>query len=178
MMSITKTHFPTILIVCILVALLVISLYFVFFFNKTTIKGGSMEKLSELMRMDFTDVEITDVQYRYVKDNAIRGTRTKILVFLKETGELESKEYYFSSSGGGISDPNLEHIPPGNIAELKEVGIELSQIQKHGGNWNQIKVGFSTVPFEIHWYQIDESYDGKSNIVLFASIPRKISSRQ
>jgi len=175
MMSITKNHFPTILIVCILLVILVIFLYFVFFFNKTTIQGDSMGKLTELMRMDFSDVEITDIQYKYVKDNAIRGTRTQIFVFLKESGELESKEYYFDSSGGGISDPNLEHIPPGNIAQLKEIGIELHQIQKHGGNWNQIKVGFSTVPFEIHWYQIDESHDGKSNVILFASVPRKIS---
>lgn len=134
-----------------------------------------MEKLTELMRMDFSDAEITDIQCKYIKDNAIGGTCTHMFVFLKESGELESKEYYFDSNGGGISDPKLEHIPPGDIAELKEIGIELHQIQKHGGNYNQIKVGCSTVPYEIHWYQIDESYDGKSNVVLLAAIPRKIS---
>lgn len=177
MMSVPKNHFPAILTVCILVAILVIVVYIVFFFNKMTIQGDSMEKLAELMRMDFSDVEITDIQYKYVKDETLglRGTRTQIFVFLKESGELESKDHYFDSNGWEISDPNLEHIPPGNIAALKEIGIELHQIQKHGGNYNQIKVGFSTVPYTIHRYQIDESYDGKSNVVLLASIPRKIS---
>lgn len=127
------------------------------------------------MRMDFTNVEITGIIYKYEKDEALWGTRTQVFVFLKETAELESKDYYFDRNGGGISDPNLEHIPPGNIAELNEIGIELFQLQKHGGNYSQMRVGFQIIPYPIHWYQIDESYDGKSNVVLDASIPRKIS---
>lgn len=175
MMSVPQKHLPTILTLCILVVMLVIALYFVFFFNKTTIQGDSMGKLAELMRMDFSDVEITDIQCKYVNDKAVGGTRTQIFVFLKESDDLESKEYYFNSNGEGIFDPNMEHIPSEHIEDLKEIGVRLSQIQKHGGNYNQIKVGFSIVPYTIHWYQIDESYDGKSNVVLLASVPRKIS---
>lgn len=174
MMSICKNHFLRIFTVCILAIILIVAAYFLFFVNRTTIKGDSMEKLTELMRRDFSEAEITDIQCKYVKDNAIGEACTHLFVFLKESGELEFKEYYFDSNGGGISDPNLELIPPGDIVLLKELGIELHQIQKHGGNYNQIKVGFSTVPYTIHWYQIDESYDGKSNVVLLASIPRKI----
>lgn len=174
-MNLSKKCFLTILTVCILVVIIIIVMYFVFFFNKTTIQGDSMEKLTELMKMDFSDVEITDIQYKYAKDKAVGGTRTQIFVFFKESSELESKEYYINSDGEGIFDPNLEHIPSKHIEDLKEIGIELSQIQKHGVNYNQIKVGFSIVPYTIHWYQIDESYDGKSNVVLIASVPRKIS---
>lgn len=83
-------------------------------------------------------------------------------------------KYYSDSNEEEIYDPNLEYIPPGHIAELREIGLQLHQIQKHGWKYNQIKVGFSTVPYMIHWYQIDKSYDGRSNIVLFASVPRKI----
>lgn len=176
MMSIPKNHFPIILTVCIFVVIIVIAVYIVFFFNKMTIKGDSMEKLTELMRMDFSDVEITDIRYKYVKDETLGlwGTRTQIFVFLNESCELESKDY-FDSNEGGIYDPNLEYIPPGHVAELEEIGIQLHQIQKHGGKYNQIRAGFSIVPYTIHWYQIDKSYDSKSNVVLFASVPRKIS---
>lgn len=176
-MSASKNNFRTILTVCILAVILVIAVYIVFFFNKMTIQGDSMEKLTELMGMNFADVEITDIQYKYVKDEALGlwRTRTQIFVFLNESGELESKDYYFDSNGGEIYDQNMEYIPHGHIAELKEIGIELHQIQKHGGKYNQIRSGFSIVPYEIHWYRIDKSYDGKSNIVLFASVPRKVS---
>ena len=170
-----KKHFLSIFTACILAVVLFITLYFVFFFNKTAVKADSQEKLSELMGIDLSNVEITDIRCKYDKDNAVGGTRTEIFVFLKESGELESKEYYFDSDGGGISDLDMEHIPPGHIEDLKELGVELSKIQKHGGNYNQIKAGFSTVPYTIHWYKIDESYDGKSNVVLIASVPRKVS---
>ena len=177
MMSVPKNHFLTILAVCILVVILVIATYIVFFFNKMTIQVDSREKLGKLMRRDFSDVEITDIQCKYVKDETlgIGGTCTQIFVFLNESCELESKDYYFDSNGGEIYDPNLEDIPPGHVVELKEIGIQLRQIQKHGGKFNQIRAGFSIVPYTIHWYQIDKSYDGRSNVVLFASIPRKIS---
>ena len=136
-----------------------------------------MEKLNELMKMDFSDVEITDIQCKYVKDEAlgIFGTRTQIFVFLNESSKLDFKDYYFDNNEEKINDLNLEYIPPGHITELKEIGIQLHQIQKHGWKYNQIRAGFSIVPYTIHWYQIDESYDGRSNIVLFASVPCKIS---
>ena len=177
MMSVSKKHLSVILTVCVSVIILVSAVYIVFFFNKMTIQGDSIEKLAELIRMDFSDVEITDIQYKYVKDETLGlcGTRTQIFVFLNEFGELKSKDYYFDSNGEGIYDPNLEYIPPGDIAELKEIGIQMNQIQKHGGQYNQIRAGFSMVPYTIHWYQINNTYDGKSNIVLFASVPRKIS---
>ena len=71
MMSVLKSHFPTILTVCILVVMLVIVVCIVFFFNKMTIQVDSIEKLMELMRSDFTDVDITDIQCRYVKDKTL-----------------------------------------------------------------------------------------------------------
>ena len=172
----TKNHFPVIFI-CIWVIILIAALYFVIFFNRTTIfcnNKAELAELAELIGMDFEDIEITDIQYKNNKDG-ILNNYAYIFVFLKESGELESKEYYFDSSGGGMFDPNMEHIPPGHIAKLKEKGIELDNIQKHGGNWKQIKVGSGITSYEIHWYQIDDSYDGKSNVVLLVGIPRKVS---
>ena len=172
MMSIAKNHFPTIPTVCILFVILVISLYFVFFFNRTTIQGGSVEKLAKLMRTDFSGVEITDIQYKSSKDG-ILDDYTRIIMFLKETDEWESKEFYTYSEGWFDSNP--EHMLPAEIAELKTIGIELHNIQKRGVKSAQIKVGFSIGEYNVYWYQIDESYDGESNIVLRVGIPRKIS---
>jgi len=152
--------------------MMLVATYFVFFFNKTAIEAGSMEKFSELMKMDFTDVEITDIKLEHSKDGFLNNC-TKIIVFLRESGEWESKEYYTDCEGW--FDTNPEHMLPAEIAELKEIGIALHQIQKRGVNFSQVKVGFSIGEFGIYWYQIDESYNGKSNVVLFANIPRKIS---
>lgn len=171
-MDITKNKFPVIFTVCILAIILVIVLYFIFFFNRTTIFFSSRVKLAELLRTDFTDVEITDIQYKTSKDG-ILDDYTQIIVFLKESDEWESKEYYTNSEEWFDSDP--EHILPAQIAELKEIGIELHNIKKRGLNFSQVKVGFSMVSYTIYWYQIDEFYDGESNIVLLAGIPRKIS---
>ena len=38
-----------------------------------------------------------------------------------------------------------------------------------------LKAGFAETSFEIYWYQIDETYDGKSNIILLTGISRRIS---
>ncbi len=174
MMSIFKNHIPVIIVVCTLAVILIFALYIVFFFNKTAIRCDSAEKLTELIRTDFSDVEITDIRYDHYKDESINAVGTRMFIFLKESGKLESQEYYLNSNGDGVYDPQLKYVPPGNIEDLKEIGIELSQIQKHGFNYSEISVGYWTAPFEIHWYQIDETYDGKSNVVLLTSIPRKI----
>ena len=128
--------------------------------------------MAELIKMDFANVEKTNIQYKNSKDGFL-DNYTRIIVFIKESGEWESKEYYTNCEGWFDSNP--EHILSAQIEELREIGIELHQIQKRGVIFNQIRVGFSIGEIGIYWYQIDESYDGKSNVVLFASVPRKIS---
>ena len=58
---------------------------------------------------------------------------------------------------------------------LEELGLPMENIRGHGGNFVNVEVGFAETSFEIHWYQIDETYDGKSNIILLTGIPRRIS---
>lgn len=160
-MAVLKNHFIKILTVCILTVTLIIA------FNKMTIQVDSVEKLNGLMRMDFSDVEITDIQYKYIPSELY----TRIFIFLNEPGELKSNAIVTERA----YDPNLEYISPGHIAELKEMGIEFDQIQNHGWHYNEISVGRWIAPYEIHWYQIDQSYDGVSNIVVLVGIPRKIA---
>ena len=172
MISIIKNHFPLFITICILVIILVIALCFACFYNRTTIFYRSKTELAELLRADFTDVEITHIQYKNSKDG-IWDNYTRIVVFLKESGEWESKGYYTNSEEWFDSSP--EHMLSSETAELKIIGIELNNIQKRGVNFNQIKVGFSIGGFGVYWYHIDDSYDGESNVVLIAGVPRKVS---
>ena len=167
----TKKSPLVIFIVCLLIAITAAVSYFAIFFNKTTIFCNSKAALSALTRMNLTDADITDIQYHIL--NGDIGAYTNVLVFLQN--EEAADGHYFDIGDTVFSDPGLEHIPPGHIDTLRDVGIELHQIQNHGGTWNELAVGVQTAPFEIHWYQIDNTYDGESNIVLLSSIPRKVS---
>jgi len=172
MMSIVKNHSTVICLISILVIILVIVIYFAFINNRTTVYCNSKEKLEVLVGADFSDVEITDIQYKNSK-NSIFDVYTQIFIFLKETGEWEQKEFYADCEGW--YDTNPESILSSQIAELKGIGIEINSIIKHGVKFTQIRVGPSIVSCGIYWYQIDESYDGATNIVLRAGIPRKVS---
>jgi len=173
-MTVIRKYFWIIFIICIIIIILGGILYFSFYFHKTTIYCNSREKLTELTKMDFINVEITDIQYEFFNEKGI-GNYTQLFIFLTEHDALEFKEYYFNDRGAGIYDPNLEYIPAGQIMELGKRGIEMHNILKHGGNYNEIRVGVQSVPFPVHWYQIDDSYDSTSNVILVLSIPRKVS---
>ena len=128
--------------------------------------------MEELLVTDFTDVEITDILYKNSR-NSVFDVNTHIYVFVKEPGEWELKEFYTDCEGW--YDTNPESILSSQIAALKGIGIEVHNIIKHGVMFTQIRVGPSVVSYGVYWYHVDESYDGVSNVVLFASIPRKVS---
>lgn len=130
---------------------------------------------AKLIGKDYANVEITDIQYEYVKEN-IEGVDTWICVFLEESEEaLQSKEYYHNKL-------RPDQIPVGHIEKLEEMGIELNRIQNHGENWKDyvsypffpLKLGVTYCPYIIHWYQLDSRQDYKGNVLLFTYIPDKI----
>ena len=132
----------------------------------------SREKLLELMKAEVLDAEITDVKWQIVSDTS-GNWYSRIFAFLKEEGELEYMDYYYDKDGGNEQDPDLTNIPPGDVPKLEEIGISLSQIQKHGTNFGNIQVDMVGTTYYIDWFQIDETYDGESNVLLFTSIPCK-----
>jgi len=157
-------------IIIILFIIITVILLFVFLSYENI---NSKARLIELLGMDFTDVNITDIKYKNCKEDS--EEYTCILVFLKESDEvLKSEEYYKNNIGGGISDPTLEYIPPSDIEEMKEIGINIKDIQKHGGNYNEIKINWQYRPYEIHWYQLNKFHNGKSNVLLITYIPCKV----
>ena len=171
MISIIKNHSSAFIAICITGIILIVALYFFFFFNRTAIHYKSTTELAKLLRADFSDVEITAIQCTNSKDGIV-DICTRVIIFLREADEWESKGYYSNSEGWFDSYP--EHMLPAEIAELKTIGVEQEIIQNRGVNFNQIKVGFSTSEFGIYWYHIDDSYDGLSNVMLLVRIPRKI----
>jgi len=172
MMKLTRKRFLAIPVVCVLAVMLVPALCYALFilFNHTAIYCSSKAKLTGLLKLDFADVEITEIQYKVSK--GFLDNYTSIYVFLKEAGEWESKDFYTDCEDWYDQEP--EYILSARIAELKKLGIELQQIQKHGVYFGQIRVGYGMAEYSIEWYQIDDTYDGESNIVLIAGIPRKV----
>ncbi len=163
------------ILIAILVLLLVIiggvTVWF-FFSDHRTI--SSKEELLELLGMDFTDIEITDIQYENGKCNKIPYTR--IRVFYNDTDEaLQSREHYHSSIGEGILDPDLSCIPPGHIEWMKEIDISINSICGHEKNWKDFvtRTGEQR-PYPIHWYELDKSYGYKGNVLILTSIDATI----
>lgn len=160
-MSMLKNRHAIFWTVVLLAAIFLIGRYLVYSY-KSTLRIDSREKLLELMKAESLDVKITDVKCK-------RESRdyTWVFVFLKEEGDLEHIDYYYDKNGGGHEDPELTDISPGCIRALEELGIGLQQIQKHGINYGDS--GYST--YDIDWFQIDETYDGKSNVLLLSLAP-------
>ena len=176
MINLLKNHISAFIAACLFIVVLIIIVYIAFFFNKTTIQIENREKLSDLMRIDFSHVDLTDIKCQFIKDNANGGTtHTQIFVFLKEFDEFKFKNYYSYNHSDEVFNSNIEHIPYLHIEHLKDIGIELTHIQEYGIIYNQIEFGFSTVPYMIHLYKINKSYNDKYNVVIISSIPRKVS---
>ena len=160
-MSMLKKRHAIFWTVVLLAAIFLIGRYLVYSY-KSTLRIDSREKLLELMKAESLDVKITDVKCK-------RESRdyTWVFVFLKKEGGLEHIDYYYDKTGGGYEDPELTDIAPGCIRALEELGIGLQQIQKHGINYGDTGVRSYT----INWFQIDETYDGKSNVLLLSLAP-------
>ena len=110
-----------VLIVALIVFIGGVVLYFSPVFHK---RVTNKAQLADLLGMDFTDFEVTDIQCSWNKG-------TDMIVFLNESEEaLQSREYY-----GGLVYQDLEHIPHGNIAKLREIGIEKDDIKQYGYNF-------------------------------------------
>lgn len=174
MIDMLKNHFKLILIVSIMIIIVAIVLSAMFEKNNVR-RCYALKDLTELIKCDLMDAEIINIQYKHEEDQASGGYCTTIWVLIKENNGWETKEYYNNKLGAGIYDPRLENIYYEQIEKLSEIGIGLDQIEQHGTNFGQIRVGFSIAPYTIEWYKIDESYDGEANIILVATIPKKVT---
>lgn len=140
-------------------------LWFLFSDHRTI---NSKTELLGLLGIDFTDIEITDIEYQ----NFYKDSYTRIVVFYNDSDEaLQSREYYNNSIGAGLSDSDLSCIPPGHISDMKELGINSDSIRGHGGNYKDFITGQGEQrPYEIHWYELDKSYGYKGNVLIFTLI--------
>ena len=167
-----RRHIGGIAIFCALLIIAIVSAIVPLTYNRGLIACDTRTELSGLLGSDyFMDAEITDIRYK-VDD---LEQYTCLLITLRETADLQSINFYCSKAGAGIHDPDLARIPHRHMKYLEELGLSMENIQGHGGNFVNVEVGFAETSFEIHWYQIDETYDGKSNIILLTGIPRRIS---
>lgn len=156
------------ILIAILVLLLVIiggvTVWF-FFSDHRTI--SSKEELLELLGMDFTDIEITDIQYENGECNKIPYTR--IRVFYNDTDEaLQSRKYY-------LRERDLSCISPPDIRTMEEMGVDTDSILQHGRNFKEfITETDGEWPYGIYWYELDKSYGYKGNVLILTSIDATI----
>lgn len=168
-------------LIAILVLLLVIiggvTVWF-FFSDHRTI--DSKAELLELLGMDFSDIEITDIQYEKVSNSSY----TDIMVFYNDSDEaLQSREYYHREKEMGselleqLSGPNLtlSYVPPGHINTMEEIGINTDSIRQYGWTFKDFVIKSEEQrPYEIHWYELDKSYGYKGNVLILTSIDATI----
>ena len=150
-----------------------------FFSDHRTI--SSKAELLELFGMDFTDIEITDIQYENGECNKIPYTRIRVFYNDSEKA-LQSREYYHREKELGselleqLSGPNLtlSYISPGDIKIMEEIGVDIDSIRQYGWNFKDFDIGWQQRPYEIYWYELDKSYGYKGNVLILTSIDTTI----
>jgi len=169
-----------ILIAILALLLVIIGGVTVWFFLSAHKTISSKEELLKLFRMDFTDIEITDIQYEKVSNSSY----TDIIMFYNDTDEaLQSREYYHSEKEMGsdllkqLSGPDLTlfYIPQGHINIMEEIGVDTNSIRQYGWTYKDFvtRTGEQR-PYEIYWYELDKSYGYKGNVLILTSIDATI----
>jgi len=173
LLNMKKNRIVLITEITILIAILGVVILYSFSLNHKRI--NSKAEFTNLLGIDFTNVKITDIQYQNCKEKDV-GEYTLISVFLEESDEaLQSREYYLHSDGAGGSDTNPEDIPPGDIEEMRKLGIGVNEIKKYGWNHKDFKVWWGQIrPYEIRWYELNEFHNHKGNVLILTSISYKV----
>lgn len=91
--------------------------------------------------------------------------------------ELSVSEKELSTNG--YFQDKMDEISPGIANDLIDYGIQTTAITDFGINYKEFIVpvnnGEEYRPYPIYWFKLDEVLKSKSNILLYASIPGKIT---
>lgn len=145
-------------------------LVFILFCGRTPLKYYDFSDLSELMRRDFTDVQIIDADFEYENGG------THVCLFLKENiGRNVRRPNTIKMPGTVESFTDL--IPPGDIEILEKCAVKLEEIIGFDESYGDVKVGFSEESFVVRWYQIEDTAEKDFNAVLISFIPRVVKMK-
>ena len=150
-----------IVLILIVVLILVVSLLFFTRGNSCDDK----QKLGDLLKMDFMDVDIKNIEYKRAKEDAITYTSIYVFINISDEKKEAKKDYFFES----------EILTQGDIDDLKQIGIEEKSVLKNGRNYKDCVRWFSAKPYEISWYQLDSNHIDRGNMILIAHIPCKVN---
>ncbi len=153
-------------------AILVLSLLVcILLCGRTPLKYNDWSGLSELMRRDFSDVQIIDAVFEY-EDGG-----THVCLFLKEDAERNVR-YSSIIKMPGKAESLTDLIPPEDIEIFEKCAVKLEDIIGFDESHGEVKVGFSEASFVVRWYQIEDSVEKDFNAVLVSYIPRVIIMKQ
>ena len=144
-------------------------MHFFFLYHETI---SSKTELLELLKINFTDVIISDIRYQSGKTNDF--PYTKVAVFFNESDiALQSRDFYHMEEKDRIAEPDfsLSYVPPGHMKDMEKMGISPDSIREYGWDYKDFDGGWQKIPYEIYWYILDESYGYKGNVLIYASIP-------
>lgn len=151
------------LLVCAIIGLL---FYFLFSY-RAPLRYYDLSGLSDLLRRDFSDVQIKDAAFEYENGG------THICLFLKENSDRDVRRPNIIRLPGKV-ELFTDFIPPGDIRILERYAVEPEKIIGFDESYAEVKTRFSEVSFNVRWYQIEDTIENDYNAVLISYIPRKI----
>ena len=134
--------------------------------EKANSKPLSNDQILELL-------DIQDLGFEVVKINLDNVDNESTTIF----AELSVPEKAFSSNA--YFKEKTYEISPGYTNDLINYGVEMTEITDFGINYKELIVqtedGEEYRPYPIYWFKLDEALKSKSNVLLYAIVPNKIT---
>ncbi len=162
------------------VILIMAVICFFVFFRSTPVYINDTDKLGELMNINLSGAKIVDVKYEEIKrgyiDRNIEAYHyTEVAVFLEDIELYDNDGYIIDIPKAKVSEEDLSGAYYENFLEdLNRAGLKVGQLQGWIVCGYPIKKWFRTESYSVCYYFVDETYDGKTQTVAIAQVPRQI----
>lgn len=153
-------------------ALLAVLIYsIIILWNLRPIRCDDKTDLGQLLRIDLTNADITDIK----ADIDYLHADTTMVLFLRQNDFTSCIRGYHPAAWLSI-DNCEEPVPPGDLRILEECGILPQSIEGFGYSYCTIVRGVSEVDYSVRCYQIGGNSGGqaKDTYIVITYIPRVI----
>ena len=133
------------------------------FYYRLPIVCRNVSKLENMLRIDFSDAEIVDIQSDFDEGG------TDIVIYVKADTEYTNNEYFVRTNCTNKDEGLIKWVILNNIRQFEG---ELSDIYQYGYSFSEIRRGMSYAPFSIYWSEIKKGGNGNANLVFSTWIPR------
>ena len=145
----------------------------VYLYNKLPIICNDYTTLEDLLKFNFVDVEIVDLQSNI---NTHSGY-TEIVIYVKADMEQMDDEFFERSNFSDKYDKNFELINAKDRKLLAGNAID-NDIYQYGCAYGDLRKGMSEISYPIYWYEIKTEHAENANLLFSTIIPRRIYFHQ